>query len=1078
MSDRAKHQNGILFRGAVIGALAAGFLAMPESAFAQKKPRATPAPKSRSKAQAAAKKKENSASSSRNRNLEMQRSQSTLPQAASMAEPKKVRSLEVVKPPRSGSFYESGTKEAEYERILDEEIKMLYKLSQQNRTSANRGEIWLRLGERYVEKSRLIDLREQADYERKLKDFAEKKTKIRPQLNMKPAREYNEKAVQLYEWFIKDFPRDAKVDQALFFLGYNHFELGNAPLGERYYSDLVKRFPDSVFITESHFALGEYYFENEAWKQALDNYMKVIKVKKARLNTFALYKSSWCLYRLNRTKLALQALERVVRQSRANERDENTPGGRKAVNKLRLGQEALKDFVPFYAEAGDPSVAATEFLRLSGNEKQANQMLERLAYIYADKGDRKSSTFIFKELIGKDPTGERSAEYQYQIVLSHATHDPKEFRKELEIWLDAFGPQSLWAKENAKNEKLVGDATRLQETTLRNYVLQQHQTAQNSRSPYSQQLASAAYIQYFKYFMNSPKIVEMRFFHAELLFDMGKHEEAARSYTWVAEKEPQGPYKEKAIINTLLALEKDLPSEKEIEKKRGNSLEKQPFDPPVERFEKAALRYIQAFPKGGKTSDIKRRLGVLYYSYNQFDDALAIFEQIIRESPKSDNAVIAGNLTLDIYKLKNDMDGLSKKGEELLAIPAIAGTPFGVQIRSMLATAGYLRAEKLQSSDAGKAAKEFETFANNNKQSELAAAARFKAAANYEKAGDLVSSARMHAFVLATPSNDPKIKAAQSDSRIALARIYQQTGQLEMAAKQYLAIAAANPKDPKAVNAYFNAGVLFAALGETNEAIRAYQTYYDNTKRGDRVEILFEQAELMNKKGQISKSRAAYEKYLDAGPRSEPHMLKATYMMAHIYQQQGAMDKAKTWFQKTGYRFKNASKAGREEAVKYAAEARFFLAQDTLKELLAIRFGTSDKTQAKAAAEIKRLREKYISEMKEVIRFDNGPYIVAALASGGKMFESIAGLFARIPVPKGFQADEAAKYKELIQMQVNGFKNEAKNSYKAAVDKSQELEVYTEWSRIAVHGLGALGGGTVDAGEIVAEARVADWMGL
>ena len=308
--------------------------------------------------------------------LDLQRSQMSLPQSQTLAEPAKKRSLEAVKPPKSNSFYDGGSsKEAEYERILDEEIKQLYKLSQSNRTSANRGEIWLRLGERYVEKSRLIDLREQGEYEKKLKDFAEKKTKIRPQLNAKASREYNEKAVQLYEWFIKDFPKDSKIDQALFFLGYNHFELGNTQLGERYYTELVKKYPDSVFITESHFALGEYYFENESWKKALDNYMKVIKVKKARLNTFALYKSSWCLYRLNRTKVALQALERVVRQSRANDRDENTPGGRKSVNKLRLAQEALKDYVPFYAEAGDAKAAEADFQRLSGNDKQTAQML-------------------------------------------------------------------------------------------------------------------------------------------------------------------------------------------------------------------------------------------------------------------------------------------------------------------------------------------------------------------------------------------------------------------------------------------------------------------------------------------------------------------------------------------------------------------------------------------------------------------------------------------------------------------------------------------------------------------------------
>jgi tetratricopeptide (TPR) repeat protein len=1011
--------------------------------------------------------------------LNLQRSQMALPQSQAFGDPaKKTRSLEAVKPPKSGDLYEANTKEAEYEMLLDKEIAQLYKLSRQSKKSSNRGEVWLRLGERYVEKAKVIDMREQAEYEKRLKDFAEKKTKIRPQLNQKAAREYNEKAVQLYEWFIKDFPNDPKVDQALFFLGYNQFELGNTQLGERYYIELTKRYPDSMFVTESHFALGEYYFENENWKQALENYAKVIKVKKARLNTFALYKSSWCLYRLSRTKVALQALEKVIRQSRAAESADNGPG-RRSVNKLRLAGEAIKDYVPFYAEVGDPKEAASEFQRLTGSEKQANQMLERLAFIYADSGNRVAANYIFKQLIGKNPTGERAAEYQYQVVLAYATVEPKEFRKELDIWLESFGPKSFWAKENAANKKLVEDATRLQETTLRNFVLQQHQTAQNSRVPFAQQVASAYYSQYFKYFSDSPKIAEMMFFHGELLFDMEKYEDAAKHYLWVLDKDPKGPYAEKAIVNSLLALEKDLPPASEIDKKRGNSTEKMPLDPPVQRFEKAALRYIQAFPKGEKTSDIRRRLGVLYYSYNHFDEAQEVFEKLLFENPKSENAEVAGNLILDIYKLKNDMAGLADKGAQFLANPAIASSKFGAQVRTIMEKASYLRAEKTAASgDTAKAAKEFEAYATTHKSSDLAAAARYNAATNYEKAGDMISAIRMYNMVMLAQTNDPKIKTAQTDSRNALARIYQQTGQLEAAAKLYMAYATANPKDQKAINAYYNAGVLYDGLGETNEAMQAYQAYFDNSNRADRVEVLYAQAEILRKKGQLSKASNLYDKYLQAGPRSQSQATKSAYMIAQIAEQQNLDSRARYWYKKTLEMYNGSKGRAREETVKYAAEARFIMAQDVLKELAAVRFGTSDKTQANAAKQVQALRERYINEMKDVIRFDHGPYIIAALASTGKMFDSIARVFEKVQPPNGLNPEEANQYKGLLQREINKFKAEAKNSYKSAVDKSHELEAYSTWTQVAISGLAAHDTSVVDAGEVAADARAADWMGL
>jgi tetratricopeptide (TPR) repeat protein len=1007
------------------------------------------------------------------------RSKSQLPQSKVLQSPEaKQRNLGAVKPPRSSEFLESGSKEAEYERLVDKEIETLYKLSGQNKKSPNRGEIWLRLGERYVEKARLIEFRAQAEYDKRLKEYLEKRTTVKPKLDNQLAREYNQKAVELYEWFVKDFPKDPKVDQALFFLGYNQFELGNTKLGEQYYSQLVKTYPDSAFIIESHFALGEYYFENEQWQKAYEHYDRVVQAKKARLNAFALYKSAWCLYRLNRVPAGLKLLERVIRLSRASEGSENISG--KAVNKVRLATEALKDYVPFYAESGEPSEASKEFSRIAGDEKTTFQMLEKLAFIYADSGNRTGAKQVFKKLIELAPASERAAEYQYQVVLAYATHDQKEFRKELEIWLESFGAGSYWARENGKNPKLVADVAKLQETTLRNYVLQLHQAAQNSRAEYSQAQANAAYAQYVKYFPESSQIVEMQFFHAELLFDMHRYEEAAKLYTWVAEKEPQGPYREKAIVNTLLALEKDLPTPKQIDEKRGQSLEKLPLEPSVQRFEAAANRYIKAFPKGEKVSDIRRRLGVLYYSYNRFDEAIEIFEKIIEDNPKSENAEVAGNLILDIYKLRNDMTGFVERGQQMLSNPAIASSKFGQQVKGMMEKAMFMRAEKLSGADPLKSAKEFESFASTYKQSEYAMPARYKAAAAYEKAGDLAAAVGMYGLVASAPVSNDKARAVQNDSRNALARIYQQTGQLELAAKQYHGFAQANPKDPKAVDAYFNAGVLFEALGQTSEALQNYQSYVSLSQRPDRVEVIFTQAEIYRKQGSAAKAEATYEQYLKSRPTSAAHALEATFWIGRLAEKNGRLKQSREWYQRVLEMYRKRGKADRGEVVRFAAEAKWRLAQETVTEISGIKFGASDKQQAQAAAKLKSLRDRYIADMKEVIRFDNAEFVVAALASTGQMFETMARVFSRIPVPSGLSGEDAQKYRELIQTQVNGFNDEAKSSYKTAVEKSLELESYSSWTAMARNGLAALdSSASVTAGdEVTSEARSADWMGL
>ena len=422
--------------------------------------------------------------------INIARSKTELPKSLGLQELQQnsiPKDLRRVRPPRSNEFYVGNSKEAEYERLLDMEIKKLYQLSQQYRKSVNRGEIWLRLAERYVEKARLIEFREQSVYDQKIKDYLDKKSKIKPEMNSRLARDYNLKAIELYEWFLKDFPKDNKVDQALFFLGYNYFELGQSAKGEEHYQLLVKQYTNSAYVTESHFALGEFYFDNEQWQKALDSYQKVISRKKARLNMFALYKGAWCLYRLNRLEGALKTLERVVRLSGGpNEAAESVAGGQ-ALNRIRLGSEALKDYVPFYAETGEFKNAYQRFTDISADEKRAAAMIERLGYVYADIGNKTASNYLFKQLIGLDPVAEKAADYQYRVVVSYSTTDQNKFREELTTWMDMFGPDSPWAQTNATKQKLVSDMHKLQETVLRNHVLQLHQTAQNSRAQFSQQ---------------------------------------------------------------------------------------------------------------------------------------------------------------------------------------------------------------------------------------------------------------------------------------------------------------------------------------------------------------------------------------------------------------------------------------------------------------------------------------------------------------------------------------------------------------------------------------------------------------
>ncbi|MGZ3721544.1 MAG: tetratricopeptide repeat protein, partial [Bdellovibrionales bacterium] len=754
--------------------------------------------------------------------VQFSKSKASLPQVKKAPAPAPVvhENLAQIKPPsRSSLYYEEGTNEAQLEKITDQGINQLYKLTQQFKTSKRRGELWLRLAELYVEKARLIEYRLQQNYDKQIHDMQTGKLKKKPVLDLHASQEYNRKAVQLYEWFLRDFPKDPKIDQALFFLGYNYFELDQAEKGKDYYKRLTNEYPHSSYIEESNFALAEYYFDREKWNDALKHYEAVAANKRARLFSFALYKLAWCQYKTGKVKDALLSLEKVIRAGRMAKGSQD--GSASGVGRIRLATEAQKDLVVFYAEAGTAKDARAYFEEIAG-EKHTFGLLEKLAYYYVDVGNREGARFIFRQLIEERPNAPKAYDYQYQIVTMYTSTDKGEvFKAELYNWIQNYSPDSAWAQANAKDKELIAKAHQLIETTLRNHVLQQHQTAQNSRVPEAQKAARAGYELYFQTFREGAHLDEMHFFYGELLFDMGDFDLAATHYGYVAENFPKSQYYEKAVLNTVLAREKNLPKEEDLKKQVGEKLEAVPFNQTVRGFEVAADRYVKGFPKGENVPAIKYKLGALYYYHNQFDKALESFNGIIKQYPKSPYAQYSANLTLDIYNLRKDYGGLEKAGQDIMSNEDLAKSPVGAQVQGVLQRASFKKAQDLEANkDFGGAAVAYEEFARKNPGGDLGTSAAFNAAVNYEKAGDAGKAIGMYGVVLGDKS--PKNEGLKKSSSKFIASLYEKTGQYQRAAEAFEAYAAKNDKDKESTTFYYNAAVIRDGMNSYTAALTNY----------------------------------------------------------------------------------------------------------------------------------------------------------------------------------------------------------------------------------------------------------------
>ena len=954
--------------------------------------------------------------------------------------PKSDSDMDDVKPPRANEILQSAASGdyAEYERILNRQIDELYKLTQKFKNSDNRGELWLRLAELYVEKSVLIDTRKQDEFDQQVKLFNAGKIKNRPVLDARQARELNKKAIQLYDWFLKDFPKDPKASQALFFLGFNNFELSQYEQGAKYYEKLIKTYPNSPFVGEAQFSLAEYYFENEKWVLAYNRYAPLVQNKRHRLHNYSIYKGAWCLYRIGKYDQALKYLESIIKTGQANEGE--ALASKRVVNKEKLENEALRDLIVFFAAEKKADEAPGYFRRITGKDN-VDSYIEKLAYYYTDKGNQDSARFCFKYLIQERPSSPNAFEYQYQIVQNYFyAKNTTRFKDELYGWVKDYGTGSAWAQTNQNNADLLAKSQSLRETTLRNYILQQHQTAQNSRAPFSQNSASEGYKLYIEQFPKSSQLADMHFYYGELLYDMKHYDEATAQYQWVVENGSNSKFYSKAGENIIHAAERSLPTDQEFQKKVGNSLEPLPLDPRAESFIKATDWYLAKFPQGEKAAELRFRVGRLYYQHNQFDKANDVFKDVVRKYKNTKYSEYAANLLLDIFNLRKDYIGLEKTGQELLQVPEIAGSKAGGEIRGILEKASFKKAQDLEGNKQYlESAQQFEIFAKQNPKSDLALNARYNAAINYDRENQDLKAIPL--FVAVSESNAPGADKLKPTAHRLLAKIYQNASLFEDSIKQYRAAIKESPKDPLLPNYYFNIAVMCETLGRYEEALSAYNQYIELAPKKSEVrETYYTVADIATKLNRRTTATENYESYLNRGGSDNKKVAEAFYQLSQIYKRSKPTESEK-YIRRIQGLYKRTQDP---VAAKYAAQFKFEEAEKTAHEFKAVNLPLDPNKQKKAVEKKIELLNNLTKELTKIVQMNSSEQIVASLELLGEANFHMYSSIMKAPLPKGLTEQESNMYKEGIKKIAEPFQQKAKESYKLAVSRAQELEVYTD----------------------------------
>lgn len=969
----------------------------------------------------------------------LEKNKTALPTIEANVFEKQKNDITDVKPPKFDIYTTDNKVQAEYEKTLDKQIDELYGLTKDFKTSPKRGELWLRLAELYIEKANILSDRIMSDFE-KTQAKAQQNPEMKPPvLDLTPAKAYNQKALQLYQWYLRDFPNGEKADLALFYFAYQNYELGNINESIDQYKQLVAKFPQSRFLTESHFVIAESYFDNEKWSEALKHYPFVTQNEKSPYYTLALYKSAWCLFRTGRTDAAISNMHQVVRLAKSYSAETTLSG--KKVKTSNLDNEAIRDLVVFYADADKIDEAIAYFKALKSQAGEVS--IEKLAYYLSSKGNIKSSKKVFKYLISQAPMSAKSFDYQFQITQNYFFSQNKdEFKNELRVLVRDYGTKSPWYGENSKNKEFITEADQKREQVLRNYILQQHQYTQNTRAESSFKEADESYKFYLEEFPQAASIGDMHFLYAELLYDMSRYAEATGQYEVVVNQFQKNQYYDKASLNLLFSLEKTLPEVKDG-KKSDEDLNTVPLDAISEKFIKYAEAYLIRYPKYEKAVDLKFRMARIYYVNNYFDLAEKYFKDIIKNYPNSTYTEYSANLLLDIYNLKKDYVGLEKNANELLSIQSVSDSKLGGDIRSILEKTNFKKAQNLDAeANFLSSAQQYMNFTQLYPQSALLGLAYFNSAVNFEKSAKRKEAVNSYQLYLKNSTgSDPKLS---HQAKVALAKFYQESGQYALAASNYAELSQSKLSEAALKENYiFNAALMYELIGDSGHSIAQYEQYKILTKNeGEKAETLFKIAELFRKKKSNSEAIKNYKLYLQSQHAEREKQVEAQYWIATLGKDKFSSVELKNLENSLTKSVAAVPQERKARANVYLAKVKILQAEDTQSKLLKTQISTNPKQQQISVAKKIELMKQLNQQLSEVIKLETPDEMLISFYMLGLANEDMVHSLEKVSVPADLNDEEKKLYMAELDKIISPFKEKMVESYVLAVDKGREFSVY------------------------------------
>lgn len=993
-----------------------------------------------------------------------------MPQTAMAADSAERRVLRANDVQSADAKSEELRKQAEAARM--ESIERLKKLiTETNPSGDTKAEMLLRLADLYFEEGRELYLAEMADAQQRTDTcFNTPGCKVE---DVKPdntaSRGWQEKSIKLYKQILQAYPQYSRADDATFYLGQALADTGSADEANTQFGNLVRNYPESSHVADAYVLIGEYWFEkNEAYK-ALQAYQRAAAHKDSDKYAFAMYKLAWCYYNVSEYAKAIETMKAVVTFS------STTTTTQKAT--VQLLDEALKDLVRFFADAGDLNEAIDYFNKL-GKKELIRDVIKKLAGTYMEQGKFDQAITTYKRLIAEDPQGAYAPEYQNEIIGAWTKIGNKqETVNAISDLLKNYGKNSAWSRTNAANTEAVKNAQGFIEKNLRtvalNYLTEAKKLKTGSSAMQAYQLAEQSFRVYLDEFPTSTYIYDMRFAFAELLYTVKKFDEAYDQYMKVVQIDPKGKNSKFSARSAIFAADEMIKKEGKSATNAGPGGKKTdpiPLNPWEIKLLAALDQIINTYPE--ETNDVQTsvyRAGYMYYDHNMFKEMSDRFQIVIKSAPGSKKAMDAANLILDSFTLVEDWNNLKDVSKKFYDQQGLGDDGFKKEVYKVYENASLkiIEVTFAKNQDKAAAATAYWAFYQEFPTSGNADLALNNASVYYHDLGRTGDSMKVRQELIA------KFPASKyyKDQVAALGFDFESIGDFASASDWYEKLYALDPKHPGSPAALFSAALFRSSLGGWEQAIKDYQQYM--TAYPDKPNLNGISIEIGRIYEKHEKWAEASKVYLGFYTKPPAGATVGEIMFCRLHygllmDKIGLGAKVNNHWNETKAFLEDLKKKGTDvsEGMEAYAQILFILSEPQFNAFMAMKIdGPGDKKLPQKAAD-KLLLEQLKAKTKamaaleatytNIIGTGAGEWGVATLSRLGQAYENMSDSLLHSWVPSYLTADQAELYTMALQDKAYPQTEKAVAAYSEALKKAFELSLYNDNTAFAARRLGEL----------------------